>query len=196
MKGKLLIFASALAFVFASCDKVPQAEIDAAFAAVDSSKAVQADLYLPAEFGAVKDSLNSAMAKVEAQKAKWFKKFEEPKNQLIAVKAAADQLITNTAARKEALKAEITATLAEVKTLVEENKALVAKAPKGKEGKAAIEAINNEMGVIEASVTEAEGMFNGGELLATIDKVKAAKEKATAIKTELEEVIAKKAGKK
>ncbi|MDO9613289.1 MAG: hypothetical protein Q7J86_02035, partial [Bacteroidota bacterium] len=88
--------------------------------------------------------------------------------------------------------AEVQTMIGEVKTLIEENKALVAKAPRGKEGKAALEAINSDIAVAETTVTEVEALLANGDLIGSNDKIKAAKEKATAIKAELEEAIAKK----
>ena len=69
---------------------------------------------------------------------------------------------------------------------------MVAKAPRGKEGKAALEAISSDITVAETTVTEVEALLANGDLLGSNDKIKAAKEKATAIKAELEDAIAKK----
>ena len=80
----------------------------------------------------------------------------------------------------------------EVKALVVENTALIAKAPRGKEGREALEAIKSDLAVAETTVTEVEALLANGDLIGSNDKIKAAKEKATSIKAELEEAIAKK----
>jgi hypothetical protein len=80
--------------------------------------------------------------------------------------------------------------------LVGEAKGLVTKAPRGKEGAAAVAAINTEIGVVETSVTEAGAKLSAGDFMSALDQLKAAKEKITAITTELNDVIAKYKGKR
>jgi hypothetical protein len=74
---------------------------------------------------------------------------------------------------------------------VEEVKDLITKAPRGKEGKAAIEAIQGDLAIVEASLTEVSTLINNGDYLTAQDKVNAAMQKAGDLKLELEEVIAK-----
>jgi len=75
-------------------------------------------------------------------------------------------------------------------------KELLAKAPRGKEGKEVLDAITSELAVLETTVGEVSAQLASGDLLGAQSKVNAAKEKAMSIKTELETAIAKKAGKK
>ena len=194
MKSKLIIAIAAMgvAVLFSSCAKVPQAEIDAAQAAVQDVKDSGADLYVPEAYAALVDSMKSANEKVEVAKAKWFPNYSKAKETLAAVNQMAVDTKAKAEARKVELKAEVETMIGEVKALNEENKALVAKAPRGKEGRAALEAINSDIAVAETTVTEVEALLANGDLLGSNDKIKAAKEKATSIKAELEEAIAKK----
>jgi outer membrane PBP1 activator LpoA protein len=198
MKNRLFLSLVTLGVVvlFSSCDKVPQVEIDAANVQISEVKAAQADLYQPAMYAAIQDSMKVVNELVEVQKSKWFKKFDAVRVKLANINAYAVVVKDSTESRKAAVKAEAEATLTAVKALIEEDKALVAKAPKGKEGKEALEAINSELTVIEGSTNEVASLLEGGNYLAALDKVKAANEKATSIKAELEEAIAKKSGKK
>ena len=197
MKSKLIIAIAAMgvAVLFSSCAKVPQTEIDAATAAVAEVKDSGADMYVPEAYTALQDSLKSANENVEVAKAKWFPNYSRAKEQLAVVSQMAVDTKAKAEARKVELKAEVETMIVEVKALVEENKALIAKAPKGKEGREALEAIKSDVAVAETTVTEVEALLANGDLLGSNDKIKAAKEKATAIKTELEEAIAKKGGK-
>jgi hypothetical protein len=197
MKKNVVLSMLTLAMVvlFASCAKVPQAEIDAANSAIDSAKVAEAAVYVPEQLAQVEDSLKSALAEVETQKSKLFSNYDDATKTLVYVAETAKQVKGNSVARKEQLKAEIVATIAEVTTLVAENKELMKKAPKGKEGKAALEAMNTEMTAVEASVAECQTAYDGGQYVSTIDKIKAAKEKATSIKDELTAAI-EKTGKK
>ena len=96
-----------------------------------------------------------------------------------------------TEAKKEEVKKELEVALEEVKVVMEENNTLFAKAPKGKEGKEALEQIKAELGVIETTIADATNMLASGDYLPALDKVKAAKEKAASINEELKAAIAK-----
>jgi len=197
MKSKLIIAIAAIGMtvLFSSCQKVPQAEIDAATAAVTEVKDAGADLYVPEAYQALVDSMKSANEKVEVAKAKWFPNYNKAKETLAIVNQMAVDTKAKSEARKVELKAETEAMIVEVKALIEENVALIAKAPKGKEGREALEAIKSDVSVAETTVTEVEALLANGDLIGSNDKIKAAKEKATSIKAELEEAIAKKGGK-
>ena len=76
--------------------------------------------------------------------------------------------------------------------MVAEVKELLAAAPKGKEGKEALEAIQGDVVLVESFLAEVSTLINNGDYLTAVDKVKAAGEKAASLKVELEEAIAKK----
>ena len=174
-----------------SCSKVPQAEIDAANAAIEQAKAAGADVYVHENFVALQDSLNGVMVNIESQKSKLFKKYSTAKEHLAGVTQFAGEVKQKAETRKEALKVEIQNTITEIKTLIETNRNLVLEAPKGKGGTSALVAIKGEIDAIETSIDEINTMSATGDYLATLDKAKAAKEKATSINTELSGVIAK-----
>lgn len=177
--------------LFASCAKVPQAAIDGAKSAVDSAKIAEAAVYVPEQLTALEDSLKSAEAEVETQKAKFFSNYDKASSTLAWVSANASQVAQNAVTRKAQLKEEIVAVIAEVTAALAEDKELVAKAPKGKEGKAALEAINSELSVVEATIAECQTAYDNGQYVGTIDKIKAAKDKAASIKEELTAAIDK-----
>ena len=179
-----------------SCNKVPQVEIDAATLALSEAKAAGADLYVPAQYNALQDSMNVAMQIIEAKKSKWFASYKSSLLQLEAIKVKSGEVIANTQTRKEEIKQEVEAALTEVTTLLAEDTELLKKAPRGKEGKEVLDAITSELSVLETTVGEVSAQLAGGDLLGAQSKVNAAREKASSIKTELENAIAKKAGKK
>lgn len=186
------IAAMGIAVLFSSCAKVPQAEVDAATAAIQEVKDAGADLYVPEAYQGLVDSMKSANEKIEVAKAKWFPNYTKAKEQLAYVSQNAVDVKAKSEARKVELKSETEAMIVEVKALVAENTALIAKAPRGKEGREALEAIKSDLAVAETTVTEVEALLANGDLIGSNDKIKAAKEKATSIKAELEEAIAKK----
>ena len=72
-----------------------------------------------------------------------------------------------------------------------ESNSMVEMAPKGKEGKAAVEAIKVDLATINATVMEVPSMVESGNLLGAQTKVNAAKQKATEINNELKTVLEK-----
>jgi len=195
MKNKILIGLAAIAMVafLSSCGKVPQDKIDAVNAAIESAKTAQADVYVPAEFAAVQDSMKSIMTSVETQKSKLFKNFKDVAVKLDATLAAAQAVQTSAVTRKEEVKKEVEAMMAGIKPVIEENKKLFARAPRGKEGAQVLEQMKSELATVEASVTEAQGMYDSGAYMDANNKLKAAKETADKINGELKDAM-KKAG--
>ena len=199
-KGLLkLVTLSVLVVTFASCAKPPQADMDAANVAIEAAKKAGADRYVAASFQAAVDAQKSGLAQVEEQNAKFtlFRNYDAAKTTLVSVTTLSNKAVEETTARKEALKAEVTAAVTELTASIAANKELLAKSPKGKEGKAAVEAIGQEIGVVETVLTEVSaGLTNNDDILTLSEKVKPAVEKAKAINTELTDVIAKAKGPK
>jgi predicted small lipoprotein YifL len=193
MKNKVLMGLATIVMVavLSGCGKKPQVEIDAANAAIEAAKTAEAPVYVPAEFAAVQDSMNSVMANIAAQESKLFKKFGPAKLKLEATKAAADQVAANAAVKKAEVKKEVETLMTDIKAVIVENGTLVKKAPRGKEGAAVLEQIKTEMATIEASVAEAQGLYDKGAYMDADNKVKAAKERAVSINNELKDAIAK-----
>lgn len=193
MKSKLILLVALMGIMvlFSSCAKLPQAKIDAVSAAVDSVKKVGGDVYVPEVYKALTDSLASVNAAVETEKSKWFPTYKKVNVSLDVVSTMATDALAKTEARKVELKAENDALVTEVKTLVETNKELLKKAPKGKDGREALEAIKSDLEVVATSVTEVEALIATGDILGANSKIKATKEKANSIKTELETAIEK-----
>lgn len=193
MKNKVLMGLAAIVMVafLSSCGKVPQAEIDAVNVAIDSAAKVEAGIYVPTEFAAVQDSMKAIMADVEVQKSKLFKKFGPAKMKLEALLVQTKGVATNAVAKKEEVKKEVETTLTDIKAVIEENGKLFKKAPRGKEGAAVLEQIKTEMATIDAAVVEAQASYDKGTYMDALNKIKAAKERATGINTELKDAIAK-----
>ncbi len=192
-----LMAISAIVLLFAGCAKVPEETITAAQAAVDSAKMAEADRYLPQDFMALQDTLKAAMANVEEQKSKFFlsRNYDHAKQMLESVISGAATLKQNTETKKAEVRQAVQDTLAAVQTVLTEDKDLLAKAPKGKEGKAALEQIQNDITVIESSLNEVNTLLTNGDFLTAQDKVNAAKQKADSINAELKEAY-KKAGRR
>jgi hypothetical protein len=185
----LIVFAAA-AF-FTSCGKLPQAEIDGAKASLEQAKTAQADLYLADEFFALQDSLNAVVVAAETQKSKLMANYKEVKEKLNVITTQSNELVAKTATRKEEIKTDLASAQVEITTLLQENNQLLEVAPKGKEGKEALDAIRLDIESINTAVSDVPVLIESGDLLNAQTKVKAAQEKAAAINTELKTVLEK-----
>jgi len=182
-----------MAVLVIGCAKAPKAELAAANAAIDSAKVVETNRYLATEFNALQDSLNAVNVAIEAQKSKLFfsRDYKSINEKLVVITSEIGALKAKTEERKAQVRTEVQDTLNVLNELILKDKALLAKAPKGKEGKAALEAIQNDITVLDATVTEINTLITNGDYLTAQDKTTAAKVKAEAIKEELSTAIAK-----
>ena len=192
MKKNLIVFALAITgLLMGGCAKVPEAEIAATTAAIEKAKLAEADVYLQAEYSALQDSMGAINAEVEVQKSKLFASYTVVKEKLASLQVRAAEVEVNAGVRKQEITAEVNALYAQLQTLAADNLALTEQAPKGKEGKEAIEAIKLDLAGITASVAEVDGLLASGDLLGAQTKINAAQQKATEINTELKAVLDK-----
>jgi hypothetical protein len=193
MKNKILMGLAAIVMVavLASCGKKPQVEIDATNAAIAAAQAAEANVYLPAEFAALQDSMNAINADITVVDGKLFKNYKVIVADLAATKTLAEQVVANAAVKKEEVKTEVGTLLNDIKAVVAENAKLLPKLPKGKEGAAVIEAMKTDLAAVDATVADAQGLFDKGAYMDALNKIKAAQEKAAALNTEMKEVLTK-----
>jgi hypothetical protein len=177
--------------VLTGCNKAPQVEIDAAKAAISETQAIGADVYLTEEYAALNDSLNVIMLEVEAKKSKWFAGYNDEKDQLNNIILLANTVRQNTEIRKNEIKEDILVSLSDIKTILDENQALLSEAPKGKEGTAVLVAIKEELSMLNTSVGEIMKMVENGDYLNAQSKVTAVSDKSLAINAELKDAISK-----
>jgi len=187
----IIAFFGLSALLLTGCASVPQAEIDAANAAIEEAKVAGAEVYVSENFIALQDSMNQIMVGIESEKSKFMKNYDSAKEQLAGITVLANEVKQSVEVRKEEIKVEVQNNVAETLKLVEANKGLILEAPKGKEGASALVAIKAEVDAIEASIAEANTLAETGDLIASLEKSKVIKDKAAAINLELTEVIAK-----
>ncbi len=200
MKARMIVVMMALSAVLVllnSCAKMPQETVDAAKAALEAARTAEANRYVADEFNALQDTLNAAMAEIEAQNSKFAltRNYDKAKAMLESVVANSQTVVANAAAAKEETRLRVQESLAQLTTLMEETKGLMAKAPRGKEGKAALEAMQDELTVVEASINEINTLVSNGDFLGAETKVNAGIAKVQSINDELKAAIAKKYGK-
>ncbi|MCR4438984.1 MAG: DUF4398 domain-containing protein [bacterium] len=191
-----LVAVVAVLALVAGCAKAPDPErIDAVKAALQAAKAAEADRYVPQQYAAANDSLNAALAEIEKQNGKFapFRKYGVAEHLLQVAEEKAKEAAQAAAVKREEVKNEATALIQQVTDATAQVKKLFAKAPRGKEGRQALELIKSDIGVVDNTVAEANAAMEKGDYLTARDKAKAALDKANALINELQEVISKKA---
>lgn len=181
-----------------ACAKPPQADIDAAKAALNAAKAAEADIYAPDALRAAEDSINAIQTEVDAQAAKFalFRSYEKTKELVAAAKAAADKATADANAMKETVKAEATTLLTDAKAELLAAQELLKKAPKGKGSKADIEALKGDLDAIQPMIDGAQASFDAGKFMDAKNGAQAAKDKAVYVKDAINNAIEMAKGKK
>ena len=179
------------AILLSSCGQVPQKEIDAAQAAVDSAKTIGAEIYAAENFVALQDSLEAILQQIQDEKADFFANYDSLKIQLDYISDQAEEVASQTESKKLEISTQIQTTIAEVKNLINTNKQIILEAPKSKEAVTAIQSIEEALNSVESVVAETDSLVISGQLIPGLDKAMIAKEKATSINTELQTVIDK-----
>jgi hypothetical protein len=185
MRSRILVVS--LAFVcmlwLAGCASAPTAEIDATKAAVAAAQTDDVRTYAPESLKAAEDGLAKAMAEVQAQDGKFgmSRDYKQASTELKSAKDLAEKARTDAQSAKVKAKADAEATVAELPKAIEEAKAALAKAPKGKDTKADLEAMQNDLKVAEESLAAANAAMSQEKYKDALTSATSAKEKVTAI---------------
>jgi TonB family protein len=96
-----LPIALGLAIIVTGCGSPPNADVDAARAAVDRAAADRASQYAAGSLKAAQDARAALDAELKAQEGKWFKSYDKTKELAVAAKAAGDKAAADAVAGKE-----------------------------------------------------------------------------------------------
>jgi hypothetical protein len=176
---------------FMGCAKAPQEAIDAAQAALDAAKAVEADRYAADLYNAAMDA---ALSEVQTQNGKFAltRSYGTAQTLLAAATNAANAAKDAAGANKAKVQAEAQQFLLDAQAAVNASKELLRRAPRGKETRAALEAMQTDMAAIEATLAEANTAMSSGDYLTARDKANASMSNANSIAEEIKTAMAKK----
>ncbi len=178
------------AILLSSCGSVPQKEIDAAQAALDSAKSIGAEIYAQENFVVLQDSMEAILIKIQEEKSDFFANYDSITLQLNYISEQAAVVVTQAESKKSELTSQIQSTIAEVKNLINTNKQIILEAPKGN-GSDILQSMQQELNTVETALAETDSLVTTGQLIPGLDKAIIAKEKATSINSELQTVIDK-----
>jgi hypothetical protein len=179
----LLSLAIGIALLFAGCASAPTAEVTATQAAIKDAQTDDVQTYAPDSLKSAQDELSKATAEIQTQDNKFFlsRDYKQATEMLKSAKDLAEKAKTDGQTNKMKAKTDAETLLASLTPQLEEAKKVLAKAPKGKDTKADLEAMQNDLKVAGESITEATTAMSGEKYNDALAKATSAKEKITAV---------------
>jgi len=183
----------AIGLLWAGCASAPNEQLEAAQRALQAADSAEADVYVADLYRAAQDSLTAAEAEIEAQNARFAlaRNYKRAEQLLQFVTETAQQAVQQVAERKEALRAETEALIAEARQALMQTHELLGRAPRGKEGAIALVSIREDATSVEGLLNEASAALERGDVFQAHQLAQQARDRATGLVNELNEAIAK-----
>jgi len=191
----LALFGLAAA-VAAGCAQVPQADIDAAKAAVEQAATAGAADYAPDSFRAAQDAETLLDAELAAQGEKFSltRSYAKATELAAALKAAGEKAAADAATGREAARNEATTLIADAKASLAKAEQLLAKAPRGKGTAQDLAALKADLSGAAMSIAEAETAFATEAFIDAKTKAEAANAAAANVIAAIEQAMAARRG--
>jgi hypothetical protein len=197
MRKTWLILACVVAIVaIAGCAKPPAEQIEQAKQAVQDAQAADAATYAPQDLSAAEDAQKRLDAELKLQEEKFalFRSYKQATTLAAEVKSAGEQASAAAADGKEKAKQEATQQIADTQALLDEVRALLAKAPRGKGSEADIAAMSADLDAVGAALAEANASLQSGDYRDAQNKAAAARSSVEQVKTDIETAIEMRSG--
>ncbi len=185
MRKALLAISLVLGFtiLLAGCASAPTQEINASKAAIAAIQTDDVRTYAPESLKAAEDELNKALADVQAQDNKFglSRDYKQASTMLKSAQDLAEKAKNDAQVAKAKAKSDAETTIAALPQTIEEAKKALAKAPRGKDTKADLEAMQNDLKLAEEALGEANTAMAQSKYSDALAKAESAKSKATGI---------------
>ena len=175
-----------------ACAKLPQEQVTAAQSSMDAAKSADASTYAPDALSKAQASMDQANAEIKAQESKFFKSYKKASEMLAQAKADAEAAATAAAAGKEQAKQDSDAAIAAAQTALDAAEQAVAGAPKSKDRKADVEAMQSDVETLKGVLAEAHTAYDGGDYKGAKAKAEQVSNEAASIQNDVAQAAAKK----
>lgn len=177
----------------AGCDKPPEEQMTATKAAVDSAVQAEAAKYAPQELAKLQDSLKTALAEVEHQNARFviLRNYDQAKTTLTWVSTNAPVVAQTAKANKEKMRAATAEAIQTAQAAVDSAAALLANAPRGKESKQDLDAMEAEVTNMRAGIDEAKAGLQAEDFNKAKMKAQDVQSRAVQMQSEVAGIIQK-----
>lgn len=194
----MLLVLPVVAVLIAGCSKPPEPEMAAAEQAAQMAQQSQAQKYAPQEWTMAQDTLNAAKAEKAAQDGRFalFRSYGKSKAMFESATALLNTAATNAKAEMERVRKETEEMLNMVRVELDSTAAMVANAPVGKDTKAEIELMKQDLTALQQTLSEAQAEFQRNNFDAARSKAQSIRDRVAAMKTQLEAAMAKRGGRR
>ena len=191
-----LLVVAVITLASVACAKPPQAQADAANAAVTKATGAGAPEFAPEAYSAAQDARAKldAELKTQADKFALTRSYEEARRLAAAATAAGDKAANDAVQRKQAVQTEASTAVVDARAAIQDAETALTGAPKGKGGKADVDALQSDLAAAKSMLGEAETALNSQHFRDVKAKAEAAKEKATAVKAGVDQAIQSRQG--
>jgi hypothetical protein len=181
----LLSIALLVPALFFGCAKPPQAEIDAAKAAIDKAKADGAEMFAETEMTAAQEALKAALAEVDKQKDKLFPDYVEARKLLADAIIQAGEAKVNALPGREKARTEAEEALARADAVIKDVKELLARKSRGRRKSEKIKTLKDELAEASGSADEVRRTLKEGDYVGARADAVTALMKAQEVKDKL-----------
>lgn len=190
---RMLLVLPILVALIAGCSKPPEMEMAAADQAMQAAQATQASKYAAADWQMANDTLQAAKAEKAAQDGRFamFRSYGKSKAMFEKASALMNTAATNAKAEMERVRKETEEMLNMVRVELDSTAAMVAKAPVGKDTKAEIELMKQDLTALQQMLTEAQANWSRNDFDGAKSKINTVRERMNTMKTQLEAAMAK-----
>ncbi len=153
---------------------------------MSAAKSAGADQYVPEMYTAASQALDKALAVVKEEESAMFSNFDEAKIQIAAAKKASDDAAGAVAGKKEEVKNETEALLAQIPEEVKTANNLWRRAPRGKGTREPLALMKEEIENAEAKQADVNASLQAGDFLGARQKAQNILKKLQSIQAELQ----------
>lgn len=181
------------AFLMTGCQSAPTDQVAAAQQALEAARTAEADRYAPNEFNTAQTSFSKATDEIATQdKAFFLTRSYTTANQLLTDTLAQLQTAQTAAvANKEAMRTQVETLITETEAAVTAAKAILAKAPRGKDTQVELEAMKADLDAATTGIDEARSLQASGDYLGAKTALEQSAQKAATVTSEVEAAIQK-----
>lgn len=181
------------AVLLGGCSSPPQAEIEAAQAALGAAEGTGAESYAPDAYDKAQESLALATAEVEAQKERFVLMRSYGRAKQLLRQAQEDAAAAKTAAEAGAVEAKgnAEAAIAAARLSLDAAQVALATAPAGKDSRADLEIMRGDLDALRSTLAQADAAFGSSDYAAAKERADQVDREARSISADIEQAIRK-----
>lgn len=178
---------------FAGCAKAPEETVVAVQTAIDQARTAGAETYASDALAKVNATFQQAKAEIEVQNGKFalFRSYKNAEALLAQAQTEAQQAQEAAVAGKERARQEANTAIDTARAALQSANDFLAQAPRGKNTKAELDAMQQELTTLQASLDEATGAMAGEDYINAKIKADLVTQKANEIQADVQAAIAK-----